>query len=822
MAAQKRTLAFITEKSPIVPSPSPSPPLAEEPAAKKQLLDRGNYSNKSLAMMERMGFKLDHGLGKAGQGRRDPIEMQQRLGRSGLGMTTTTTIKSTGDDTAKWLENEPIDYDCHPDWLYTSRGEVAPFDESDLSDWVRVGDRKTTIADEISYCDADVVAQLLQHKTVFDTVASNQIHAARLRSNPFETIGKSIFMNRAAVKMAEIDTICNNMFTNMLDENECSVVGDDQPLYFADVCAGPGGFSEYILWRKNWHAKGFGFTLRGDCDFRLNDFIAGHPEAFDTFYGDKDDGNVYDPDNITAFNNYVLRNTDGCGVHFMMSDGGFGVEGQENVQEILSKQLYLCQCLVSLCCVREGGHFVTKLFDTFTPFSVGLIYLMSKCFRQIAIVKPNSSRPANSERYLVCKWRLADIGVIRDHLFMVNDFMWHSRQSNDTKDVLELIPSEHLRADATFFEYICRSNNDLGRRQVRALMKLAAYCQNVSLRSDQLQCEVRAECLRTWRLPDLKRRIPQQMPVPQTFNQLMAGWCQQQQFITAVDHMLDERQRLPSIIADADAWHFVPVECVEEGGSALRAFFLSRGNGDLHHYNVLRRTWEHTVVAGVRFELPRNTLIYGELVKELSGEGKSQTAHTALHIIDAIMLGGQDVRSMPLQQRSMMIRKFAGVINKPGKIIDGSGLRLAAIRCKDMIPLRQLDTFFGSMEPRKLKDGNVRLGVTTSTSMADTVKFYVPRGLLMFNELKPNLRKHFDRNGRLYYCDLDMMAKGQRNSSFYPDDMADPNAIYASLKTTLGGRRLWKWELITQVQPDQSVATNSMVYRKDLVDFVRQ
>lgn len=34
-------------------------------------------------------------------------------------------------------------------------------------------------------------------------------------------------------------------------------------LYFADICAGPGGFSEYMLWRKRWHCKGFGFTLKG-------------------------------------------------------------------------------------------------------------------------------------------------------------------------------------------------------------------------------------------------------------------------------------------------------------------------------------------------------------------------------------------------------------------------------------------------------------------------------------------------------------------------------------------------------------------------------
>lgn len=36
------------------------------------------------------------------------------------------------------------------------------------------------------------------------------------------------------------------------------------PFYFADVCAGPGGFSEYMLWRKGFYnAKGFGFTLKG-------------------------------------------------------------------------------------------------------------------------------------------------------------------------------------------------------------------------------------------------------------------------------------------------------------------------------------------------------------------------------------------------------------------------------------------------------------------------------------------------------------------------------------------------------------------------------
>jgi FtsJ-like methyltransferase len=36
---------------------------------------------------------------------------------------------------------------------------------------------------------------------------------------------------------------------------------------FVDLCGGPGGFSEYLLWRHP-EATGFGMTLKGDRDWR--------------------------------------------------------------------------------------------------------------------------------------------------------------------------------------------------------------------------------------------------------------------------------------------------------------------------------------------------------------------------------------------------------------------------------------------------------------------------------------------------------------------------------------------------------------------------
>ena len=39
-----------------------------------------------------------------------------------------------------------------------------------------------------------------------------------------------------------------------------SVLGGNELMFFADICAGPGGFTEYVLYRTKWHAKGYGFT----------------------------------------------------------------------------------------------------------------------------------------------------------------------------------------------------------------------------------------------------------------------------------------------------------------------------------------------------------------------------------------------------------------------------------------------------------------------------------------------------------------------------------------------------------------------------------
>lgn len=93
------------------------------------------------------------------------------------------------------------------------------------------------------------------------------------------------------------------------------------PYYFADICAGPGGFSEYILWRKRWAFKGFGMTLRGDHDFKLHESNCASSESFEALYGILDNGDIYYPDNIKEFCSNIKNETNELGVHFVMADG---------------------------------------------------------------------------------------------------------------------------------------------------------------------------------------------------------------------------------------------------------------------------------------------------------------------------------------------------------------------------------------------------------------------------------------------------------------------------------------------------------------------
>ena len=114
--------------------------------------------------------------------------------------------------------------------------------------------------------------------------------------------------------------------------------------------------------------------------------------------GEDQTGNLYNYKNIVYIKNAIQEKVD-----IVTADGGFNYDDQYNYQEQLSYKLIYSEMITALHTLKKGGHFILKIFDIFTHNTVHLIYFISKFFKEVTIIKPFSSRPANSEKYLACK-----------------------------------------------------------------------------------------------------------------------------------------------------------------------------------------------------------------------------------------------------------------------------------------------------------------------------------------------------------------------------------------------------------------------------------
>ena len=52
---------------------------------------------------------------------------------------------------------------------------------------------------------------------------------------------------------------------------------------------------------------------------------------------------------------------------------------------------------------KQGGNFILKIFDVFKVKTIEIIYLLCNLYENVFIFKPNTSRCANSEKYIICR-----------------------------------------------------------------------------------------------------------------------------------------------------------------------------------------------------------------------------------------------------------------------------------------------------------------------------------------------------------------------------------------------------------------------------------
>ncbi|KAJ7340947.1 hypothetical protein JRQ81_004234 [Phrynocephalus forsythii] len=746
------------------------------------------YNSVSQKLMAKMGFREGEGLGKYGQGRQEIVEASQQKGRRGLGLS----LKGfDGEVNINWQDEPEATAYEQVDWFPECTTEIP--DAEEMKDWMTIGKRKLVIDDETEFCGEELLHNMLQCKSVFDELDGEEMRRARTRSNPYEMIRGVFFLNRAAMKMANLDYVFDYMFTNPKDSRGTPLIKDRgaELLYFADVCAGPGGFSEYVLWRKKWHAKGFGMTLKGPNDFKLEDFYAASSELFEPYYGEggiEGDGDITRPENITAFQNFVLDNTDHKGVHFLMADGGFSVEGQENIQEILSKQLTLCQFLTALSVIRTGGHFLCKTFDLFTQFSVGLVYLLYCCFERVSIFKPVTSRPANSERYVVCRGLKSGTDEVRDYLFSVNMKLNQLRSTD--QDVNLVVPLEVIRGDHDFYDYMIRSNERLCAVQIKALAKIRAFVQDTAL-NEPRQADIRKECLRLWGIPDQARIAPSSSNPKSKFFELIQG----------ADIEIFSYKPTPLTLKTLEKIRPVlDYRCMVSGSE--QTFLLSLGKSQI--YTWAGRPSDRWTKLDLKTELPRDTLLSVEIVHELKGEGKAQRKIKAIHILDALVLNGSDVREQHFNQRIQLAEKFVKAVSKPSRP------DMNPIRVKEVYRLEDMKKIFLRLEMKIIKSSG---GIPRLSYTGRDDRHFVPIGLYIVRTVNDPWTMAFSKNSfRKFFYN-----KTTEASSYElpPEAVAPFHICYFNCL-------FWEWGDGVKVHDSQKREDPEKLSKEAVLSFIRQ
>lgn len=170
----------------------------------------------------------------------------------------------------------------------------------------------------------------------------------------------------------------------------------------ACLCEGPGGFVQAL--NDTGDALGIPMTpihciTLISNNKKVPNWKTSSLSNFSVSLGVDGTGDIYKIGNIDFFVREVGANS--CDL--VTADGGFDFSGDFNSQETDFVRLLLCEVYTCMLLQRTGGVFVTKMFDLFHTNTLRILTLLRTMYDTVSIHKPKTSRPANSEKYVICR-----------------------------------------------------------------------------------------------------------------------------------------------------------------------------------------------------------------------------------------------------------------------------------------------------------------------------------------------------------------------------------------------------------------------------------
>ena len=222
-------------------------------------------------------------------------------------------------------------------------------------------------------------------------------------TNPYEYIHTIIPHNKKCI--SKYKPLSRSYFKMIEMINTFNLQFDSKPIRTFHLAEGPGGFIESIAnMRNNSRDSYTGMTILDDKNdsnipaWKKTDiFLRQHKNVFIETGADK-------TGNILSLQNFIhCKNNYGGTMDLITADGGFDFSIDFNNQEVQIAKLLFAQVCFAITMQKQGGTFILKLFDCFMQHSIDIIYILSSFYEKVYIIKPNTSRFANSEKYIVCK-----------------------------------------------------------------------------------------------------------------------------------------------------------------------------------------------------------------------------------------------------------------------------------------------------------------------------------------------------------------------------------------------------------------------------------
>jgi 23S rRNA U2552 (ribose-2'-O)-methylase RlmE/FtsJ len=220
-------------------------------------------------------------------------------------------------------------------------------------------------------------------------------------TNPYEYIHTIVPNYKCS--LCKYKPLSRSFFKMIEMINTFDFLTERNPVQTFHLAEGPGGFIEAFNYkRKNPNDIYYGMTLINDNtnipSWKKASHILNSNKNIKIEYGASKNGDLFLKENLIYCNKKYAKSMD-----YITGDGGFDFSSDFNNQEDVSFKLILSQIFYALVMQKKGGNFVLKIFDVFKIKTIEVIYLLCNLYENVFIFKPNTSRSANSEKYIICR-----------------------------------------------------------------------------------------------------------------------------------------------------------------------------------------------------------------------------------------------------------------------------------------------------------------------------------------------------------------------------------------------------------------------------------